>query len=98
MTFKNWLATATTKQGFNLSERTVERYYSGLRTISKMMLDEWIISKRLEEMTINELDLAISLIFNTKSFINKDNVGKKIYSNDLKRYRCYIYLNFDIRI
>lgn len=32
----------------------------------------------------------------TPSFIEKDKKGKRKYSNSLKRYRCYIYLNTDL--
>lgn len=98
MTFLEWLGTATTKKGLPLSKRTAEHYESGFRITSKMMLDEKVISKPLEDMDIHELDLAISIIFNTPSFKNKDSIGKKMYSNALKRYRCFIYLNSDVGI
>lgn len=98
MTFLEWLGTATTKKGLPLSKRTAEHYESGFRITSKLMLDENVISKPLEDMNIHELDLAISVIFNTQSFITKDSIGKRMYSNALKRYRCYVYLNSDIGI
>ncbi len=98
MTFLEWLGTATTKKGLPLSKRTAEHYESGFRITSKIMYDEKVISKPLENMNIHELDLAISVIFKTPSFIEKDTIGKKMYSNALKRYRCYVYLNSDIGI
>ena len=98
MTFLEFLGTATTKKGLPLSKRTAEHYESGFRITSKLMLDENVISKPLEDMNIHELDLAISVIFNTQSFITKDSIGKRMYSNALKRYRCYVYLNSDIGI
>lgn len=98
MTFLEWLGMATTKKGLPLSKRTAEHYESGFRITSKLMLDENVITKPLENMNLHELDLAISVIFNTPSFITKDSIGKKMYSNALKRYRCYVYLNSDLGI
>ena len=98
MEFLDWLYTATTKKGLPLSKRTAEHYESGFRIISKEMQEEKVILKPLEKMNIQELDLAISIIFNTPSFIAKDSIGKKMYSNALKRYRCYVYLNTDIGV
>lgn len=60
------------------------------------MLKKGIINKPLEEMNLMELDLAISIIMNTKSFIDKDIKGKRMYSNFLKRFRCYVYHNSDL--
>lgn len=98
MTFLEWLGTATKANGDPLSQRTIEHYYSGFEITSKEMLQEGVISKSLFEMNLNELDLAISLILNTPSFKTKDSVGKHMYSNALKRYRCYLYLNSDLGI
>ncbi len=95
MTFIEWLETATKKDESKLSKRTVERYSSGLRIISKEMVESGVIGKPLEEMELHELDLAISIIFNTESFIIKNTTGKGMYSNALKRYRLYKFQNTD---
>lgn len=82
MNFEQWVKEMYKKEdGEPLSKRSID------------MLKEEIINKPLEEV---ELDLAISIIMNTKSFIDKDKKGKRMYSNSLKRYRCYVYHNTDL--
>ena len=98
MTFEDWLKTATKRDGSPLSERTVKHYADGFRITSKEMMASKVISKPLEDMNLYELDLAIALIMKNKSFIDKDEIGNKMYSNALKRYRCFKYLNTDIGI
>jgi hypothetical protein len=98
MTFLDWLKTATKASGEPLSENTIQRYYSGFKITSQEMLEIGCISKPLETMNINELDLAISLILNNKIFKEKDDTGKHMYRNALKRYRCYLYLTSDLGI
>ena len=95
MTFKEWLKTATKKCGSLLSENSVNHYLSGFETVSREMFDSKVISKKLEEMELYELDLAIAIILKNEMFITKDKKGKRMYSNSLKRYRCYKYLNSD---
>lgn len=62
------------------------------------MFENGVIDKFLEDMDLHELDLAISIIFNTKSFIIKNTTGKKMYSNAIKRYRLYKFQNSDTGI
>ena len=62
------------------------------------MLEANVISKPLEDMDMYELDLSIALIMKNQLFIDKDEIGNKMYSNALKRYRCFKYLNTDIGI
>ena len=96
MTFEQWLKEIYLKSnGKPLSTSSVEKYKRGLSTTSMEMLKKGIIRKPLEEMELMELDLAISIIMNTKSFIDKDIKGDRMYSNSLKRYRCYVYHNAD---
>ena len=96
MTFEQWLNDVYLKtDGAPLTNASVVKYRRGLSTTSKEMLKEGVINKPLEEMELIELDLAISIIMNTKSFIKKDAKGNKMYSNSLKRYRCYVYHNTD---
>lgn len=98
MTFIEWLETATKRDGTPLSDRTVKRYSDGFRIVSQDMLREGIIGKPLEEMELHELDLAISIIFNTQSFIIKNTTGKGMYSNAIKRYRLYKFQNTDMGV
>lgn len=97
MNFQEWLKEMYKKvDGNSLSDRSIEHYISGLSAVSTDMLKEGVINKPLEKMNLTELDLAISIIMNTKSFIKKDSTGKRMYSNSLKRYRCYVYHNTDL--
>lgn len=97
MTFEQWLKDVYLKtDGEPLTEASVGKYRRGLSTTSKEMQKEGVINKPLEEMDLLELDLAISIIMNTKSFIKKDTKGNKMYSNSLKRYRCYVFHNTDL--
>lgn len=95
MTYKEWLQTATKTNGEALSEATIKKYYSGVEVISNLALENGIINTPLFEMELFELELAISTIFNWKPFLEKDTDGHHMYSNALKRYRCYKYLNSD---
>lgn len=97
MNFEQWLKEMYKKtDGEPLSKRSIDHYISGLSVVSDDMLKEGVINKPLEEMNLMELDLAISIIMKTPSFIEKDKKGKRMYSNSLKRYRCYVYHNTDL--
>lgn len=97
MNFEQWLKEMYKKvDGKSLSKRSVDHYISGLSVVSSDMLNEGVIEKPLNEMNLMELDLAISIIMKIPSFIDKDNKGKRMYSNSLKRYRCYVYHNTDL--
>lgn len=95
MTYKEWLKTATKANGKPLSEATIKKYYSGVVTVSNDALKGKIIDTPLFKMELLELELAISIIFNWEPFIKKNSTGDNMYSNALKRYRCYKYLNSD---
>ncbi len=97
MDFKQWLEQIYKKSnGQALSRKSVDHYISGLSATSRDMLKEGIISKSLKEMDFLELELAISIIMTTKSFIDKDQKGDKMYSNSLKLYRCFLFHNTDL--
>ena len=57
------------------------------------MLREKVITKPLQNMELFELDLAIALIFQNKFFLEKDAIGKRMYSNSLKHFRYFVSLN-----
>lgn len=98
MTFEDWLKTVTKKDGKSYEPKSIDNYVRGLKIISKEMLEANVINKKLEDMELYELDLAIALIFKNSQFLLKDDTGNRMYSNALKRYRCYKYLNSDIGI
>lgn len=93
MSFTDFLKTCTKKDGTPLSARSIEHYVSGLNVVSNDMLREKVIGKPLQDMELFELDLAIALIFRNKFFLEKDAVGKRMYSNSLKHFRYYVSLN-----
>lgn len=97
MNFEQWLKEVYLKSnGEPLTDASVEKYKRGLSTTSKEMKKEGVINKPLEEMDLLELDLAISIIMKTPLFIKKDAKGNKMYSNSIKRYRCYIFHYTDL--
>lgn len=98
MTFEQWLQNMYKQSnGNSLSENSIKHYKSGLMTISVDMLNEGIINKTLDKMNLFELDYAISIIMNVNSFIKKDLKGNRMYSNALKKYRCFVYHNTNFK-
>lgn len=85
MNFIKWL-----KLSSNLSDSSIDKYSGAVNTVSKEMLAEHVIAKPIAEMEIYEIDLAIAVIFRTKSFIEKDTRGNHMYSNALKWYRSFV--------
>lgn len=83
--FEQWMAANSA-----LSQNSIYKYARGLNTVSNDMLQEGVITKPLTEMSPSELDLAITLILNTPSFIAKNSRGNNMYSNALKQFRCFI--------
>ena len=83
--FEQWMADNSA-----LSQNSIYKYARGFNTVSNDMLQEGIITKPLTEMSPSELDLAITLILNTPSFVEKNRRGNHMYSNALKQYRCFI--------
>jgi putative restriction endonuclease len=94
MEFNDWLAACPKRSGELLKPASVAHYTNGLHTISQEMQDLKVISKPLESMDLLELDLAIQVIAHEPHFVSKDTVGNKMYSNALKKYRCYIAQNY----
>lgn len=83
--FFNWLTLNT-----NLANSSIDHYKNGLKSISKDMLNRGIIDKPLEEMSVNELEIAYFCIFQDTSFLEKNNRGNKMYSNSLKHYMAFV--------
>ena len=73
--------------------KSAEHYESGLRVVSNDMLREGVISKPLNEMTILEYEFAIIKIFQNKFFNEKNLRGKRMYSNAVKQYQCFLKQN-----
>ena len=98
MDFLNWLRSCTKRNGEFLSERTINKYHNGVITVSNDMIKERVIDKNLKDMDLIELDIAIALINKNNYFLNKDSIGHKMYSNSLKRYRCYKYFSSELGV
>lgn len=96
MEFADWLRMITKKNGMPLADMTVKHYCDGITIISKTMFKTGTIDKKLEDMNIYELDIAIFLIMKDKSFLLKDKTGNRMYSSALKKYRCFKYCNTDL--
>lgn len=95
MKYEDWLINNYRKNnGEKVSERTVNKYTQGLKTISFEMIRDGVIAKPLINMNHKEFIIAMETIFNDKSFIIKDTTGHKMYSNALKKYEKYLsFLN-----
>lgn len=91
--FESWLVTCQKSTGGLLSSTTAKHYSQGLRTTSDDMITKNVITKRLEDMELYELDVAIFKIFNNAYFKSKNKKGNNMYSNAVKRFRTFIYLN-----
>lgn len=98
MNYFNWLRSCTKRNGEFLSKRTIEKYHNSIITISNEMIKEGVINKNLVDMDLIELDIAIAMINKNDYFLNKDIFGHKMYSNSLKRYRCYKYFSSELGI
>ncbi len=86
--FDSWL-----KDNSKLRDSSVYNYVHAINTISREMMERKVISKPLGEMELFEIDLAIALIFRDEYFLNKNEIGNKMYSNALKWYRSYVQSN-----
>ena len=80
--FSEWMHENT-----SLSDSSVGHYLQGLRTTSKDMLSLGVISKPLLEMNQIEYEIAVMEIMMNPQFIEKNTVGKRMYSNSLKHYQ-----------
>lgn len=90
MEYIDWLCICRKSNGKLLSKSTVKKYYDGVVAVSNDMKNCGVIKKDLFDMTLEELKKAISLILKNPFFINKNETGHKMYSNALKRYKCYV--------
>lgn len=83
--FSAWLSVNT-----NLADSSIYKYSSAVRVISNEMLDRRIIAKPIQNMSVFELDIALSNILGNPEFISKNLRGNHMYSNALKQYRYFI--------
>ena len=83
--FSIWMSNNT-----KLSESSIYKYKLAIKTISSDMNENGVIHKRLSDMNQFELDIAINMIFQNSQFMKKNEKGKRMYSNSLKQYRCFI--------
>ena len=67
-----------------------QKYKGGVRTISSEMLEKHVIRLPLEEMTLEQLEIAIFNIFHDEDFIKKNTTGHHMYSNALKYFRAFL--------
>lgn len=74
--FAAWMSENTT-----LSENSISKYSGAVGTISKEMYRKGTISKPFENMSLFELDIAISHTLNDSDFISKNIRGNHMYSN-----------------
>lgn len=84
--FKNWL----TQNNSTLSENSINKYKGAVNTVSNDMLREHVIEKKLLEMSLWELDIALAKILFNPFFVKKNKTGNNMYSNALKQFRCYL--------
>ncbi len=84
MVFTDYLINNT-----NLSQSSIEHYEGGLRSINRLATEEKLIDKPLEELSIEELEIVFELLRQNNIFINKDTVGRRMYSNSLRHFISY---------
>ncbi len=83
------------RQHTSLSDASISKYVGAVGTISREMYNEGVIFKPIINMTAFELDVAIPLILDNPSFIQKNKRGNHMYSNAIKQYRYYLNLVSD---
>ncbi len=83
--FSDWLS-----QNIKLPESSIVAYTNAVGTVSKEMYQKGIIQKPLENMSLLELDFAISHIISDTDFTTKDIREKHKYRNALKQYRYFL--------
>lgn len=83
--FYIWLTENTT-----LSSSSLKHYQGGVRTISSEMIEKKVIKLPLEEMSAEQLELAVFNIFNNPYFIEKNKTGSRMYANSLKHFLSFI--------
>lgn len=77
------------KQTTGLSDSSIYKYSRAVINVSKDMYSIGVINKPLTEMNTIELDLAIQIILNNPTFVEKNTRGNNMYSNSLKQFRSY---------
>lgn len=77
------------KETTKLSDSSISKYSRAINAISKDMMSIGVISKPIYEMSLSELDIIIPLILSNPEFIQKNDRGKRMYSNGLKQFRSY---------
>ena len=77
------------KQTTGLSDSSIYKYSRAVINVSKDMYSIGVISKPLTDMNTIELDLAIQIILNNPTFVEKNTRGNNMYSNSLKQFRSY---------
>ncbi len=80
--FSQWM-----QKNRSLSANSIYKYQLAIRTISREMLEQTIISKPLVDMNLLELDIAINHILHNDYFTQKNKTGNNMYSNALKQFR-----------
>ena len=87
-TFFDWMVSYAGK-----GESTAQHYKSGVSACSRDFLEWGLTNKPLMEMTLSELDVAVQAAFMCPNFVNKNRVGRNMYSNSLKQYRNFLMDN-----
>jgi len=83
-TFAEWLKVNT-----SLSETSINHYKSGISAISKQFYDVKVLDKPLTEMNSLEIEIAILILLSDKTFLAKDETGRRMYSNAIKHYASF---------
>lgn len=83
--FSKWMQSST-----QLSNSSIYKYTRAVCTTSKDMQNIGVIEKELLVMNQFELDIAIERIFNNEEFKVKNITGRRMYSNSLKQFRCFV--------
>ncbi len=83
--FNNWLSSNS-----KLSFSSVEKYTRAVNVISREMMELEVINKSLDSMSVSEYDIALFKVLTHPKFILKNTIGHSMYSNALKRMRCYL--------
>lgn len=82
--FSEWM-----KEHTDLADSSIYKYSRAVNTISNDMRSLGVISGDLLNMSVMQLDVAVSLILYNPEFVCKNNTGNNMYSNALKQFRLF---------
>lgn len=93
--FKRWLQNEKHKKsGKHIPENTVNNYIKSIHTISEIMYETGVISKRLYSMkNIDEVQAAVDQIRKDRTYLSLNTKSENTYHKALNYYTSFTEVN-----